>query len=190
MTVAPVPNIDELRKLRADPSLSNADIAQRLGISERRMEECVRWFNLPPRQRGPFFAATLPSSTPGAVCRVSWPEAKTEELMSALDETPRPSYRTLAKRFGCTKNAICGAVYRERERLGISPQMAQPSIARNPFPEPGSCLFPHGHPDDEDFYFCGAPVFPGKPYCAEHAALTYLRPKEKAATLAKWENAA
>jgi GcrA cell cycle regulator len=35
------------------------------------------------------------------------------------------------------------------------------------------CKWPIGHPSDEDFHFCGKPVNPGTPYCAEHCAVAY-----------------
>jgi GcrA cell cycle regulator len=35
------------------------------------------------------------------------------------------------------------------------------------------CKWPIGHPDEADFHFCGKPVVPGFPYCAEHCALAY-----------------
>jgi GcrA cell cycle regulator len=40
-------------------------------------------------------------------------------------------------------------------------------------------MWPHGHPGDDDFHFCGGSPLPGKPYCANHAAVAYLRPKEE-----------
>ena len=39
----------------------------------------------------------------------------------------------------------------------------------------GGCKWPIGHPGDNDFYFCGKPVVPGKPYCGEHCLIAYRR---------------
>ena len=36
-----------------------------------------------------------------------------------------------------------------------------------------TCRFPIGHPDQEDFHFCGEPAVKGFPYCAEHCAVAY-----------------
>lgn len=36
------------------------------------------------------------------------------------------------------------------------------------------CRFPFGHPGEPDFHFCYARALVGKPYCAEHQALTHL----------------
>ena len=38
-----------------------------------------------------------------------------------------------------------------------------------------SCKWPIGHPGDDDFYFCGKPTIPGKPYCGEHCLIAYRR---------------
>ncbi|MDR2413116.1 MAG: GcrA family cell cycle regulator [Rickettsiales bacterium] len=45
---------------------------------------------------------------------------------------------------------------------------------------PNQCRWPHGDPDSEDFHFCGAPIFVGKPYCYEHCRQAYqLAPPKK-----------
>ena len=38
-----------------------------------------------------------------------------------------------------------------------------------------TCKWPIGHPGDNDFYFCGKPIIPGKPYCGEHCLTAYRR---------------
>lgn len=47
--------------------------------------------------------------------------------------------------------------------------------------KPNQCRWPIGDPDSEDFHFCGAPVFVGKPYCYEHCkqAYQFVTPKKK-----------
>jgi GcrA cell cycle regulator len=35
------------------------------------------------------------------------------------------------------------------------------------------CKWPIGHPGEPDFHFCGKPVNPGFPYCAEHCLVAY-----------------
>ena len=39
--------------------------------------------------------------------------------------------------------------------------------------KPNQCRWPIGDPDSENFHFCGAPVFVGKPYCYEHCKQAY-----------------
>ena len=36
-----------------------------------------------------------------------------------------------------------------------------------------TCKWPIGDPATEDFWFCGLPVAPGKPYCEAHVALAF-----------------
>jgi GcrA cell cycle regulator len=37
------------------------------------------------------------------------------------------------------------------------------------------CCWPIGDPGTSNFRFCDAPALPGKPYCARHARLAYVR---------------
>ncbi|AQS88428.1 hypothetical protein AA101099_1584 [Neoasaia chiangmaiensis NBRC 101099] len=42
-----------------------------------------------------------------------------------------------------------------------------------------SCCWPLGDPGTPGFRFCGAKPVPGKPYCAEHAALAYVKLRDR-----------
>jgi len=67
-------------------------------------------------------------------------------------------------------------------RLGLMPRVVtqKPPPRRNPFEFAGpACMWPFGHPGEDDFHFCGHQPMPGRPYCANHAAVAYLRPKEE-----------
>lgn len=39
------------------------------------------------------------------------------------------------------------------------------------------CQWPEGHPGEPGFHFCGERSRPGKPYCAEHCAVAYMKIK-------------
>ncbi|MCX7933253.1 MAG: GcrA family cell cycle regulator, partial [Rhodovarius sp.] len=52
----------------------------------------------------------------------------------------------------------------------------QPTIFRA---VPKSCCWPIGEPGTREFRFCTAEALPGKPYCAEHAAIAYVKIKDK-----------
>jgi GcrA cell cycle regulator len=41
------------------------------------------------------------------------------------------------------------------------------------------CMWPVGHPGDGDFHFCGERALVGKPYCAAHCAVAYVKSKPK-----------
>jgi GcrA cell cycle regulator len=84
----------------------------------------------------------------------------------------------IGRHLGLTKNAVIGKVH----RLALTQRnpLPKPPPPRNVFEFSGpSCMWPHGHPSDNDFHFCGARPLPGKPYCADHAAVAYVRPKEQ-----------
>jgi GcrA cell cycle regulator len=42
-----------------------------------------------------------------------------------------------------------------------------------------TCRWPVGDPRSSRFFFCGAPAAHNKPYCAEHCARAYLRPRAR-----------
>ncbi|WP_408871471.1 GcrA family cell cycle regulator [Gluconacetobacter sacchari] len=42
-----------------------------------------------------------------------------------------------------------------------------------------SCCWPLGDPGTPGFHFCGATPVPGKPYCAEHAQLAYVKLRDR-----------
>ncbi|GEO79939.1 GcrA family cell cycle regulator [Pararhodospirillum oryzae] len=87
----------------------------------------------------------------------------------------------IGKELGVSKNAVVGKAH----RLGLK---SRPSPikrgAKEAKPEPKirslvdlsahTCRWPIGDPRDPGFHFCGKPTLPGKPYCAEHAAIAYV----------------
>ncbi|MCE0743954.1 GcrA family cell cycle regulator [Acetobacter sicerae] len=42
-----------------------------------------------------------------------------------------------------------------------------------------TCCWPLGDPGTPGFHFCGATPLPGKPYCAEHAAMAYVKLRDR-----------
>ena len=42
-----------------------------------------------------------------------------------------------------------------------------------------SCCWPLGEPGTPEFRFCGDPTVPAKPYCEEHAALAYVKVRDR-----------
>lgn len=91
----------------------------------------------------------------------------------------------IGRRLGVSKNAVVGKAH----RLSLTPRPSPVKIipgrpprqkaaaARLMEVKGPTCSWPHGHPGEKGFHFCGAKPLAGKPYCAEHAALAYVRPK-------------
>jgi GcrA cell cycle regulator len=55
-----------------------------------------------------------------------------------------------------------------------------PAVVR-PFPRASgrSCCWPLGDPGTPEFRFCGGESLAGKPYCAEHAAVAYVKARDR-----------
>jgi len=60
-----------------------------------------------------------------------------------------------------------------------APRVA-PAVIR-PFPRSSSrsCCWPIGEPGTSDFRFCTAEAMGTKPYCAEHAAIAYVKVRDR-----------
>ena len=105
---------------------------------------------------------------------VTWTPERVERLVQLFEEGLPTA--EIGRRLGLTKNAVIGRLNRNAMTRRAAPPKPQ---RRNVFEFTGpSCLWPHGHPSDVNFRFCGARPLPGKPYCAEHAAIAYIRPKD------------
>ena len=78
---------------------------------------------------------------------------------------------------GCVMPAI---VKKQKNVLVVSLLYKDPDIKKEIsasalVPNMSGCKWPIGHPGDDDFYFCGKPTIPGKPYCGEHCLIAYRR---------------
>jgi GcrA cell cycle regulator len=102
------------------------------------------------------------------------------ELLNQLFEEGLPTSE-IGRRMGLTKNTVIGRLHRSAmTRRETGPKFVpQRNFFESTGPTGPGCLWPHGHPDDAQFHFCGARPVPGKPYCAEHASLAYVRPKDE-----------
>ncbi|MFL2771507.1 MAG: GcrA family cell cycle regulator [Rhodospirillaceae bacterium] len=89
----------------------------------------------------------------------------------------------IGRRLDVSKNAVVGKAH----RLGLK---GRPSPIRRAGSKPvakeeervytladlnsQTCRWPIGDPKEEDFHFCGKPIFQGKPYCLDHCAAAYV----------------
>ncbi|MFZ3234038.1 MAG: GcrA family cell cycle regulator [Stellaceae bacterium] len=107
---------------------------------------------------------------------ITWTTERVERLTQLFEEGLPTA--EIGRRLGLTKNAVIGRLYRSAMTRREPPPKIEPR--RNVFEFAGpSCLWPHGHPNDPNFHFCGARPMAGKPYCEAHAALAYIRPKDQ-----------
>jgi GcrA cell cycle regulator len=106
----------------------------------------------------------------------------TPELIQQLSALWKQGLSTaeIGRRLGVTKNAVVGKAH----RLLLDPRpspLKRPPAPRITAATGPACSWPEGHPGDKGFRFCDAPPVPGKPYCAEHARMAYIRPKSSSA---------
>jgi GcrA cell cycle regulator len=115
----------------------------------------------------------------------------TQERIDALAQLWVQGLSTaeIGRRLGVTKNAVVGKAH----RLSLAPRPSPVKYTGQPRRRPAmkvvetpgpTCSWPHGHPGEKGFHFCGARTSGGKPYCTEHAALAYVRPKSSSSNAA------
>ena len=106
----------------------------------------------------------------------SWNEDRIATLRELWDEgLPAAG---IGRRLGSTKNAAIGKAW----RLHLPPRRVTDSP--NPVPRLAEimplatdrCYWPLGRPGTASFRFCNQPVLTGKPYCAAHCRIAYVRP--------------
>jgi GcrA cell cycle regulator len=117
-----------------------------------------------------------PAAEPGAEPIETWTPERIEALTRLWEEGVTTA--EIGRRIGVTKNAVIGKVH----RIGLTPRVItqKPPPKRNVFDFTGpACMWPIGHPGEDDFHFCGEDPITGKPYCEHHVELAYIKPKEK-----------
>jgi len=119
----------------------------------------------------------IPPGEPPAVEPVeTWTPERIEMLTRLWEEGITTA--EIGRRIGVTKNAVIGKVH----RIGLTPRVItqKPPPKRNVFDFTGpACMWPVGHPGEDDFHFCGEHPVAGKPYCEHHVEVAYIKPKEK-----------
>jgi GcrA cell cycle regulator len=123
----------------------------------------------------PSLESEAPESEPAEIVE-TWTPERIEALTRLWEEGVTTA--EIGRRIGVTKNAVIGKVH----RIGLTPRVItqKPPPRRNVFDFTGpACMWPIGHPGEDDFHFCGEHPISGKPYCGHHVELAYIKPKEK-----------
>jgi GcrA cell cycle regulator len=106
----------------------------------------------------------------------SWNEDNTARLRELWGEGLPAA--EIGRRLGITKNAVIGKAWRldlPPRRVADSPNPV-PSLAEIMPRATDQCHWPLGRPGNVSFRFCNQPVLTGKPYCAAHCRIAYVRP--------------
>jgi GcrA cell cycle regulator len=145
--------IERLRALWAEGH-STAEIGRRMGISKNAVVGKAHRLNLPAR--------------PSPIRR------EAGEAVAARPVAPRPARPAgLAPRSTLPPVAVAPP----------APVAARPAPAVvRPFPRVSSaraCCWPIGEPGQPGFRFCSAEAITAKPYCPEHAAVAYVKARDR-----------
>jgi GcrA cell cycle regulator len=150
--------IVHLRALWADGH-STAEIGRRLGVSKNAVVGKAHRLDLPARpspirRDGPSLGHPR-RTVPRAMGPTLPPLSSAQPLMA-------PSH----------------AIMPPRPRpVPIPPRVQAPPP--RPYGRLVACCWPIGEPGTREFHFCDAESVPGKPYCAEHASLAYVKVRDR-----------
>lgn len=103
----------------------------------------------------------------------TWPRVDRLEALWKLGHSASKIARQIGD--GCTRNQVIGKAH----RLGLA-KRASPIIRHlgstnaTKGLKDWHCRYPHGHPGEPDFRFCGSPRDPESSYCPEHERATRI----------------
>lgn len=157
-------NDDTIARIRAlwSEGHSTAEIGRRMGVSKNAVVGKAHRLNLPARpspiRRG---TGEKRASKRSPIRRVTGP------TLPALTSVQRPAQAGPLAPTGLT--------------LMPKPQVVLRSVPSQPRSSGriSSCCWPLGEPGTPGFYFCGDPTVPAKPYCDQHAALAYVKVRDR-----------
>ncbi|GAB0115044.1 GcrA family cell cycle regulator [Acidisoma sp. C75] len=162
--------IAELKSLW-DQGLSTAEIGRRLGISKNAVVGKAHRLDLAGRP-SPIRRAERPVGTAAPAARMTGPTL-----------APLPSAAVAAAEAPAAETASAAPAV---ELPVARPAKAAPATARrlaavapSPVARVSACCWPMGEPGKPGFHFCDAAAVAGKPYCAEHAQLAYVKIRDR-----------
>jgi GcrA cell cycle regulator len=148
--------IAELRGLWS-AGLSTAEIGRRLGISKNAVVGKAHRLDLSPRP-SPIRRQERDPNAPPPPPRAVGP------TLAPLPSRPAPAP------LPAPRPVVPAAKPLTPRRLTA---VAAPSVRVS------ACCWPIGEPGKPSFHFCDAVAVQGKPYCAEHAALAYVKIRDR-----------
>lgn len=146
-----------------DEGHSTAEIGRRLGVTKNSVVGKVHRLRLPKR------GSPIHSSSGRSEAPISLPRAP----ISRGHANPRPTASPQSR------SAPATAVAAQPQ-----PQPIVPKVEYEPMPTnvinlsaltSDMCSWPIGDPGTDGFRFCGRSAVTGKPYCAEHCSIAYVK---------------
>ncbi len=152
--------IARLRELWAEGH-STAEIGRRMGVSKNAVVGKAHRLNLAARP------SPIRRDREGALPRPVMPRRVTGPTLPPLAaEAPAPSAPPPPR-------PVVGQVQTEAPKPQAIRQVAARAMRTQ------TCCWPLGEPGTRSFRFCDAEATPGKPYCSAHAAIAYVKVRDK-----------
>ncbi len=152
--------IDRLRLLWAE-GLSTAEIGRRLGVSKNAVVGKAHRLSLPPRPSPIRRGQPGDMPRPPSIRRVTGPTLPAMAAPVAVPPAAPP------------------ALPRPPPLKAVPPVPAVRALGRAPGGRLVACCWPIGEPGTRSFRFCDDESLPGKPYCSAHAALAYVKVRDR-----------
>jgi GcrA cell cycle regulator len=155
--------IARLRALWAE-GLSTAEIGRRMSISKNAVVGKAHRLNLPARP------SPIRREGSGGVPRPVAPRRVTGPTLPPLAAASAPAPQLVTAPLSQPPAAPSSV-----------PRVVASRPASTTFRaiRPQSCCWPIGEPGTKSFRFCDAEATTGKPYCQEHAALAYVKVRDR-----------
>lgn len=168
-------NEETIARLRAlwSEGLSTAEIGRRMGVSKNAVVGKAHRLSLPPRpspiRRDGSVGAAPRQPQPRRVTGPTLPSLSTE---GAAASVPAPVVPSSTQPVAAARPAVARPV-----STPVRPVAVRPVPYRNT--RMATCCWPIGEPGTKAFHFCDAEAQAGKPYCAEHAQLAYVKVRDR-----------
>ncbi len=138
---------------------STAEIGRRMGISKNAVVGKAHRLNLPAR--------------PSPIRRGTGEKRVTAR--ASIRRVTGPTLPALQSVQRLPPAASAGSPPPPKPPVMLRPVPSQP----RPAGRISACCWPLGEPGTPGFHFCGDPTMPAKPYCDEHAALAYVKVRDR-----------
>lgn len=167
-------NDEAIARIRAlwSEGHSTAEIGRRMGISKNAVVGKAHRLNLPARpspiRRG---SGEKRATTRATIRRVTGPTLPALESLPRIVE-PAPVTPSVA-----VESPISTVVAMPPAKAPV--MLRSVTSVHRPTGRVSSCCWPLGDPGTQQFRFCGDPTMPSKPYCHDHAALAYVKVRDR-----------
>ena len=160
-----------------DEGHSTAEIGRRLGFSKNAVVGKAHRLDLPARP------SPIRREVIEAEPVFGFPRSEGTTLPPLLSDQVKPAEPPPAPVVVAVPSPAAQAVptpirIAAPRAVQVAPPRVQ-AVPPRPYARIVTCCWPIGEPGTRSFHFCDDPSEPGKPYCAEHAKLAYVKVRDR-----------